>query len=588
MSLLVAVLLTAGLSAADITKLQNYEAAWSEPNPPKALVEQARSEFRGRGTDIAAYFLKHTDPRPRNDGYSFVLRTVGDAETALVLIRALPNPPTHESGMLDRHFGEVEAAIQAVLENEAARNDPRIVPAPVQAIEAAQAKPGGVGMPAALVAVGLIGRCGSADSVRALRKLAADADPALRAAAAEALGDLAAESTAQSAAGDSLVRALLRALESDPNAEVRRQAAESLGRFGAPETILGLRSALSGEKDPRVVDAILHSLDRSGAPVRDPEQCRELIARTWDVFFARQMLDCWGARAGREEILDAALAGPAVERAAALAWVTAVEKPVPLVKPSPDIREPEPVRFDPTLRERLLGSAVDVLSQGKQISESTRDSAEKALWRISGGNMPLALGYADRVRPKLARFQVSAALARADRRAYDAYRRRRQFRLAMLLALGIGVFLFFGSVRRGTALMAAAAAGWGFWSLQATGVRELPPPPLGLLSVPAIAFLSAGMVMAAAVFMRRRKPGAGRARAVLRAVLAVGGAGVLAFVICGVTRATRLFPIGMEGWELFFDPAESLLLAVSVAAALAAAAGLLRWAHARRSAAMAR
>jgi HEAT repeats len=587
MSLLVAVLLTVGLSATDLTKLQNYEAAGSEPNPPKALVEQARAEFRGRGTDLAAYFLKHTDPRPRSDAYFFVLRTVGDAETALVLIRALPNPPAHESGMLDRHFGEVEAAIQAVLENGAARNDPRIVPALEHAVDAARSRRNGVGMPAALAAVGLIGRCGSADGARALRKLAADSDPAIRATAAEALGDLAAAPDAQSSEEGPPVRTLLRVLESDPNAEARRQAAESLGRFGTPESILGLRSALSTENDPRVVDAILQSLQRSGAPIQDPEQCRELIARTWDVYFARQMLNCWGAKAGREEILAAALAGPAVQRAAALDWVVAVEKPVPVVKPFPNVPEPEPVRFDPALQEKLLGSAVDVLSQGKQISEATRDSTEKALWRISGGDMPLALRYADRVRPRQARFRMSAALARADTGAYDAYRRRRQFRRGMLLALGIGVFLFFGSVRHAVALMAASAVGWAFWGLQASGVRELPPPPLALLSVAAIAFFSAGLVMAAAVLMRRRKPGASRARTVLSAVEAVGAAGVLAFVVCGLTRATRLFPIGMEGWELFFDPAESFLLAVCVAAALATADGLLRWAHARRRAAMA-
>jgi hypothetical protein len=51
-------------------------------------------------------------------------------------------------------------------------------------------------------------------------------------------------------------------------------------------------------------------------------------------------------------------------------------------------------------------------------------------------------------------------------------------------------------------------------------------------------------------------------------VAAVVLATVLAFLVCGLTRSTGLFPIGSEGWELIFDPLSSALFAVVVAAAL--------------------
>src|SRR5713101_2393910 len=142
-----------GLASADLERLGKYEAAWGERDPRGALVDQARREFGGRGVEVAEHFLKHTDARPRNDAYFFVLRAVADAETAFLLIRALPNPPARQSGILDRDFGEVDVAIEAVLDDETVRSDPRIVAALEQAIATERAKPPVVGVREIAVAV---------------------------------------------------------------------------------------------------------------------------------------------------------------------------------------------------------------------------------------------------------------------------------------------------------------------------------------------------------------------------------------------------------------------------------------------------
>jgi len=44
MSFLLAILLVAGRFPVDLNGLQKYEAAWSEPKPAAALVDEARAE----------------------------------------------------------------------------------------------------------------------------------------------------------------------------------------------------------------------------------------------------------------------------------------------------------------------------------------------------------------------------------------------------------------------------------------------------------------------------------------------------------------------------------------------------------------
>jgi hypothetical protein len=224
--------------------------------------------------------------------------------------------------------------------------------------------------------------------------------------------------------------------------------------------------------------------------------------------------------------------------------------------------------LDPARRSRLLDASVWVLSQGASISSSTRERAEQALWNLSERNMRRALAYGDRVTPNDARFRTSAALSRADAGAYDATRRWPQAAIAASIAIGFGLL---GMIRpqlfRPAALMAVSLAGWAVWILQASGVRDLPPPPVWILSVAAIAFVSAGAA-ASTIALITRGPAAGLGPIAVRAVLTMIVSGVVAGVVCGATRIARLFPSGTEGWELIFDPLAASIFATGIAAML--------------------
>lgn len=559
---IVLVVAQAATLSLDLEQLEKYSGGWADAEASPLLEAQARQDFGGRGVEIANHFLIHTGPRPRNDAFFFVLRAVGDSDTALTLIGALPSPPTHQSGILDRHFGEIAVAIEAVLTNDAVRQDPRIVAALAQSISAARRKPYGSGRHEALEGVRLLGMCRGAEAAQALTRLATDPDPDIRTAAAGALGQFA----PATGAGDAVspVQDLLRLLAADANPTVRRQAADSLGLAEGAAVDAGLRSALDDERDPRVIDGIVQALRRRGAPVEDARQCRDVIGRTWEALVAQQMLDCW-LRQGisHDALVQAALEGPATQRAVTLFRLT-----------TPDSRETvrslvaessaPPRLFQPPLRDRLLESAVWVLSQGDAISASARDTAEQALWSLSGRTMELAIAYADRVTPNTARFRVSAALSRADARAYDSTRRRRQALIGLAIALAFGLLGVWRSrLRRPALLLALSAAGWTAWTTQASGVRELPPPPLQLLSVAALAWFSAGMVTGAATVIPRR---AGTVWTIIRILLTLIAAAGVAGLICFVTRSTRLFPTDLGGWELIFDPLGAAVFAAAAAA----------------------
>ncbi len=66
-----------------------------------------------------------------------------------------------------------------------------------------------------------------------------------------------------------------------------------------------------------------------------------------------------------------------------------------------------------------------------------------------------------------------------------------------------------------------------------------------------------------------------RFRAWLKVAATPFAAGFCAFLLCGFTRATSLFPVGSEGWEQIFDPFSSAILAAP--AALILALGLAAW-----------
>jgi hypothetical protein len=554
-------LLLAVLSAADLQRLESYEAAWADTNGGPGLTVHARAEFGGRGPDLARHFLTHTDARPRNDAYFFVLRAISDADTAVILIRGLADPPARESGLLDRDPGEIIVAVEAVLSDESTREDPRIVAALETAISAARARPGGAGLPAALDAVRLVGLCRSAEAGRALTRLANDPDAPIRTAAAAALGQLGPDG-ARSSTAPTPARQLV-GLLADPSAAARRQAAESLIGAEDPATNDALRALLIAEPDSRVVDAIVQTLHRRGAAVDDPEQCRGLIARTWEAAVAQQLMDCWRRIALPEQIVEAALNGPAAQRAAAL---VAMVDTAPAERSVLVDRTIGPARFDQAVGERLMESARWVLSQGDAIATSTRDATERALWELSGRNMTRGLAYADRITPNDARFRASAALARADPGAYDAARRGRQSLIALAVAAACAVLAFWPGFRRPALLFALSAIGLALWTQQASGVRDLPPPPLQLLGVAAIGFLSAGAAAAVAALLPHHR--SGLRSALVRLAGTTFGAAMLGGAAGAISRRARLFPSGLAGWELVFDPIGGAIVAAVVAAAL--------------------
>lgn len=228
----------------------------------------------------------------------------------------------------------------------------------------------------------------------------------------------------------------------------------------------------------------------------------------------------------------------------------------------------DPTQFDRPTQERLLDAAVWVLSQQDAISGSARDVAEQALWNLSGRDMQTSLEYVDRVRPVSARFHASSAMGRTSTTAYNAIRRWQQSAIASVVALAFAlVGAVRASVRRPATLMAISAIGLAAWSWQASGVRDLPPPPLQLITVAAIGFLSAGAMTAAAALVPNPSA-AGRLFGAVRVTATVIAAGVMGLIVCAVTRIAKLFPSDQGGWETIFDPLGSAVLAIPVATLL--------------------
>jgi len=605
-SLFAAISLFAALSTVDVGRLAKYDDIRIQRTPE--AIEEARREFAGRGRDVAEHFLKHGDYPPSGGAYAFVLKALGDVEATIILIRALPEPPRLESGVtakygMGRDEGEINYVIEAVLENDHVKTDPRVISAVVDAVAVAKARPKGIGLGAAGRAVSLIGKCRGPGAIRALQDFAKDPESSIRSLAVQALGQM--EVTPEEAGKIQTVtiETLARTLQSDPEAETRLQAATSLASLGSAEGVEPLRNALNVEKNPRVVDAIVTALERLNAPVVDPEASRRIVERCWEPTACFPLFERWRASATREAVIGAATTGPPIIRALALHSLVRVsglpreQFLVPLKVPAPPIGHQAPgsriianrpipiespapaVEFDAATRDRLLTATVEVLShavsffpKGGAISDGTALITREALWEVSGRKIEVALPYADRIDPAYSRYAsagryaASRDLYQKDAAGYLAYRRPRQFLAALLIALPFTILLLHRRTRRSAVLLMMGLLGWGIWSLLAKGVRELPPPPLPFLTVSFTAFVAAGFVSALLVFLYRNwsrfswlGDGPGRGG------LAVVGAGGLAFAVSAWSRWTDLFPIGGEGWELIFDPLGSAILAVGAA-----------------------
>jgi HEAT repeat protein len=584
----------------DVERLRGYGPHWglAGATAQSALAEAGR-DFAGRAAAVADHFLKHPDSPAPNTAYFFVLRAVGDRRAALVLIQALSDPPKAESGKWNRDPSEVRIAAEAVLGNEDVRGDPEVVAALVSTAVRSRARPYGGDAASAVL---LLGKCRGLEARVALEGFTMDADPAVRSAAAQALGELGA---ARPAAGSSPAPAdsLGRVLLSDRSVEARLQAAFSLAGLESPEAIDRLREAIQSERDPRVVDAIVAALGRLHSLPAEPQVCRLLAGRCWEASSARPLFLCWHSSASREEVLEAASAGPPVLRALALGSLapppsaspelvgyrmrvaSAPPPPGPggasrpsaaLLTAPPQPAVSPPPSFEPATRDRLLRSAVEVLShevvalpKEDAIAYTTAQAARDAFWEISGRDIGVALRYADTIRPAAThytgsgRYGASDDLWRRDPRGYVAYRRPRQLLALVPLILPALVLAGIRRTRRGGIFCLAALLMWGTWTQFQETVRELPPPPLKYLTVSGIAFLAAGAVSALATMVPRTSLRQRPLRALAKALAASVAAGAAALVVCGWTRSSHYFPVGGEGWELLFDPVASALLAAA-------------------------
>jgi HEAT repeat protein len=584
----IAVAFAAALSSAELQQLGTYDGAWSNPTPE--LNAEARTAFAGRGRDIVDHFLRHNDPRPRNDAYFFVLSALGDVEATLALIEALPDPPRVESGILDRFEGEITSLIEAILEKSAVGADERVVPALLAAVDRSRRRPGRE--PVVTQVIELIGRCQGPAALAALERFAGDGDPKVRATAAESLGRLDAGKKKEDQAA--AIGNLARMLDSDPNAEARRQAAESLGRLGLGDAIDPLRRALDRDQDSRTIDAIVFSLEHLGAPVTDPASCRRIAERCWEAEAARPLFERWKPTADRQALLDAATSAAPALRALALEEILglgrgAVRSRVALVSEPP---VPQPLRqndvttggarvaparpqlpaapappppLEPEILLSLRESSLDLL--GRKISLSSYQIAANTLWALAGEKISTALPWTDRISERNARYWASSFLAYRDRAGYDTYRRLREGLAAVVSAALFLLILVVAPQWRAAATVGLASAlGWGVSAFSVDGPLSLPPWPLPLSTVRFLVGVSVGMGSAAAIYLNRLRPLAGAL-----------GAGAMFFALYILTREIGFFvPDAQEGWAFLFDPIIGLATAPILALGLTLAASRLR------------
>lgn len=508
-------------------------------------------EFRGRGPALARYFLYHQSP-PNNSAFFFLLGAVGDTETAQILIRGLPDPPQPEDSVVSRHAGEIETAVGEILQNDRIRNAPAILESLEESLTKARRLAWGE-FPAKVI-IALIGQLKTPDAAETLQRLADDPDPVIRATTVAALGE---------AGQSSILPRLEQAMRDDRSPDVRSEAAEALGKTLSGKSVHFLRASLEKETDLRVVDSILESLVSLDVLPEDPKECLKLPKAGWDVEVIRPYFNCWQKTASREALIEQAISGTWAVRALALNALTH-GRPLngPLMVARPVSIHP---LFDEPVRAKLLGAAVEVLSQDMggspsedTISHTTAYMTKEAFWEITGHEMATALAFADRIQPMhgrydyMGRFGASSFLASKDAETYTAWRRPGQLLSAALLALACALTLIPVKTRKFGAGLLAGIVLWIVFMMFETGVQKFPPPPLWVLSVPFMAFLAAGLASGTVASMKRKNW--------TKLMTSPVAAGMAALLICTYTRWQGWFPIGDGGWALFFDPIGCALL----------------------------
>lgn len=539
-----------------------------------AAIDEARREFSGRGPALARHFLQHIQASPGNSAFFFLFRAVGDADTARLLVASLLDTP-QDASRLGRDPEEVSIAIEAVLQNDAVRTDPAVVAAIDETVDRARTRPGGGRV--AEVAIRLVGRCRTEAATQRLRALATDPDRSIRTAAIEALGVAGSPTAAQT---------LQRALTDDPDPGARAQSAAALARGQDPSAAASLLASLQRESNPQVVDSIVRSLASLRALPVDPQSCLAIANRCWAPSIAQPLFTCWRATASRDDLIRQAASASWTVRALALRAITQN----PDARPQGLVRMPQPLgpvaipprrtAFEPEVRELLLTSLVEMLSQRisgapapNTISFESAQHARDALWELSDRNMSAALEAADRIRPisgryaHTGRFGASSDLALRDPQAYAARRRPGQLMAAAVGATLAAVLLSVPVLRPIAAGLLVSLVLWAIWFSFQRDVRELPPLPLAFFTASCLAFLVAGVVAGAASLLRTR--------VWLKVAAAALTAAAGAFLLCAVTRSAGVFPIGSGGWELILEPIGSALLAGTSAVAIAL--GLARW-----------
>lgn len=586
------------LSDEDLRQISQFEQSPSLLDVPEFAREdmeprvreaysKARALFAGRGPELARHFLTHSGHPPSNSAWFFVLEAVADADTAILLIQALWDPPVVESGppisaggktwMRERDRAEIQSAIASVLVDDAVSAAPSVLEALLEALERMRPARPELGPGDASRVVELMGYLKGGAAASALRHLASDPDPSIRSLALQGLGKVAGDEPQQAAAESS--DTLSEALHSETDPRGRIEAAAALANIGSPEAGDTLQRALASEQHPMVVDAIVAALEKLDVRWPEAADCGDIVARSWEPGAARGPFACWREGATDLQLIDAAISSPGLLRVLALRALVAAP----------------PITIDEASRERLLDSVVELLSRpsgampgpNAELSTSAVWMLHDVLWELAGQEMRTALRYADEIGTQgmryttQGRFGASYALFHKDSEGYMDYRRPRQLGLGVLCVIAFSALMLWRRTRRLGLALTVAALAWILWSLGAEQLRELPPPPLQFLTLSAIGSASAGFTVATFALLERRPWPRSAAAVLVRTGLAALGAGVLAFFLCGYTRWSGVFPIGGEGWELIFDPIGSAVIAIPTAIALSlldALAASRKWA----------